>query len=230
VDFREFYQDHLTDNPVLDHRLQRVVTHVERLAPPTLLDVGCGRATLLSELARRMPATKLAGVDVRDETVGPFDYRSADITAGLPWEAESFDMVTFGEVIEHVPDPDALLGEIWRVLKPGGHLVVTTPNLVSWSNRILVPLGIQPLFTETSTKQNLGRRWRILGQGNDVQGHLKIFTHRSLSEILTLNGFTVVQKDGSPTKFPGPLAVIDRACAGILPLASVLVYLAKKPR
>jgi 2-polyprenyl-3-methyl-5-hydroxy-6-metoxy-1,4-benzoquinol methylase len=227
MDFREFYQRHQTDIPVLDHRLKLVVSMVEELRPARLLDVGCGRATLLNELARRLPATGLAGVDVRDEADGPFEYKSADLTAGLPWPDDSFEVVTFGEVIEHVPDPDALLAEIHRVLVPGGHMVITTPNMVSWANRVLVPLGIQPLFTETSTKHNLGRRFRVLGQGQPVQGHLKVFTHRSLAEIVELSGFEVLQRRGSMTRFPGPIGLIDRLCTKIVPLSSVLVYLTK---
>jgi 2-polyprenyl-3-methyl-5-hydroxy-6-metoxy-1,4-benzoquinol methylase len=227
VDFREFYQRHQTDIPVLDHRLKLVVAMVEELRPARLLDVGCGRATLLNELAGRLPGTGLAGVDVRDEATGPFEYRSADLTAGLPWPDNSFEVVTFGEVIEHVPDPDALLAEIHRVLVPGGQMVITTPNMVSWANRILVPFGIQPLFTETSTQHNLGRRWGVLGQGKPVQGHLKVFTHRSLREIVELNGFDVVERRGSMTRFPGPIGLIDRLCTKVVPLSSVLVYLTK---
>jgi 2-polyprenyl-3-methyl-5-hydroxy-6-metoxy-1,4-benzoquinol methylase len=226
VDFRAFYAQHQTDIPVLDHRLTLVADIVEGVGPASVLDIGCGRATLLNELARRLPNCSLAGVDVRDEAVGPFEYKSADLTAGLPWPDDSFAVVTFGEVIEHLPDPDAMLAEIRRVLQPDGHLVITTPNLVSWANRVLVPFGIQPLFTETSTQRNLGRRFAVLGQGNEVQGHLKVFTHRSLAEILELNGFRVLERRGSMTRFPKPINLIDRACTKIVPLASVLVYLA----
>ena len=105
--------------------------------------------------------------------------------------------------------------------------VITTPNLVSWANRVLVPLGIQPLFTETSTQHNLGRRLKVLGQGKEVQGHLKVFTHRSLAEILELNGFEVLERHGSMTRFPRPLNVVDRACTTVVGLSSVLVYFAK---
>jgi SAM-dependent methyltransferase len=132
-----------------------------------------------------------------------------------------------GEVIEHVPDPDALLQEIHRVLEPDGWLVLSTPNLVSWANRVLVPLGVQPLGTETSSVVSLGRRFRALGQGNRVQGHLKVFTHRALDEILERYGFAVTERHGMPAEFPLPVSLIDRFFTRYAGFASDLLYVAR---
>jgi hypothetical protein len=107
-------------------------------------------------------------------------------------------------------------------------LVLSTPNVVSWANRILVPLGIQPLFTETSSEAHLGRRWALLGQGNQVQGHLKVFTHRSLGELLVRCGFTVVDRRGMPAEFPRGVDRIDRLLSRTVPLASDLLYTSRR--
>jgi len=159
-----------------------------------------------------------------------WDYLSADITERLPLDDASMECVVAGEVIEHVPNPDHLVREVRRVLVPGGMFVLSTPNLVSWANRVLVPFGIQPLGTETSSEVALGRRLRVLGQGNQVQGHLKVFTHRALREILERYGFTVVERHGVPTFFPPPVNRIDRLMARSVPLASGLLYVAESPR
>ena len=116
------------------------------------------------------------------------------------------------------------------MLGPGGVLVLSTPNMVSWANRVLVPLGVQPLGTETSSEVALGRRLRILGQGNQVQGHLKVFTFRALTEILERYGYTVIRREGVPAFFPRPVDRIDRLISGrALSFASGLLYVARSP-
>ncbi len=50
----------------------------------------------------------------------------------LPFKDEVFDWVVCSEVIEHVPDRDSMLREFWRVLKPDGVLILTTPNWINW--------------------------------------------------------------------------------------------------
>jgi hypothetical protein len=95
-------------------------------------------------------------------------------------------------------------------------------------NRIIVPLGIQPLFSETSSEKKFGRVWEALGQGRKSEGHLKIFTHRSLAEILEYTGFKMVKKQGVLFFFPFPLSLLDRLFVNFVPLSSGLLYVAQK--
>jgi hypothetical protein len=102
--------------------------------------------------------------------------------------------------------------------------------MVSWANRVLVPFGVQPLGTETSSEIALGRRHRVLGQGNQVQGHLKVFTFRALSEILERYGFSVRRREGVPAFFPKPIDRFDRLVSRrVLSMASGLLYVATAP-
>jgi SAM-dependent methyltransferase len=229
VTFEQYYQNNVTYISRVDPRLSAILDIVEGLSPSSVLDIGCGRGFLLDRLVDR-GLSGLVGVDVFEEVEGAgWAYRAGDVTVRLPASDASFDVVIAGEIIEHVPNPDLLLREIRRVLVPGGALVISTPNLVSWANRVLVPLGIQPLGTETSSEVALGRRLRVLGQGNQVQGHLKVFTHRALREILERYGFTVVARQGVPAFFPAPFDRLDRLFARSVALSSGLLFVARAP-
>jgi SAM-dependent methyltransferase len=229
MDYARYYRDNVTYISRTDPRLARIVRLVRELDPPDVLDVGCGRGHLLDLLADA-GVRGLHGLDAFDDVASPrWAYRSGDLTGRLPFADDSFGCVVAGEVIEHVPDPDHLLREIRRVLRPGATLVISTPNLVSWANRVLVPLGVQPLGTETSSEIALGRRLRILGQGNMVQGHLKVFSFRALAEILARYGFRVSERYGVPAFFPWPVSVLDRLVSRWVPLASGVVYVATAP-
>lgn len=99
-----------------------------------VLDIGCGRGWLLYQLARRgwtavgTELTEESGRYARD--VLGLDVRSGDlIDMRLP--AESFDLVILWHVLEHIPDPAALLAEIARMLRPGGTLLAAVPNFGS---------------------------------------------------------------------------------------------------
>ncbi len=86
------------------------------------LDVGCGRKPY--EKTFFAGAQKYVGMDYLTDRSTPDVVGSA---TDIPLADASFDSVVSTEVLEHVPDPLKALREMYRVLKPGGHLVLSTP-------------------------------------------------------------------------------------------------------
>lgn len=98
-----------------------------------VLDVGCGEGWFTTELARA--GAQPLGIDVAEEPLRRarirdpgLDLRRVDPDGGWPLGDAEFDAVWAGEVIEHVVDTARWLSEVRRVLRPGGTLLVTTPD------------------------------------------------------------------------------------------------------
>jgi len=108
-----------------------------------LLEVGCGAGDFtlhLANLGARVIGTDFStkAIEIaeskRDSQPSSARYQVADAQA-LPFHNHAFDLVLSCECLEHVPDPSLALAEMYRVLKPGGRLILTTEN---YSNGMLI--------------------------------------------------------------------------------------------
>lgn len=102
-----------------------------RAPPARLLDVGCGTGDFL-RLARTR-GWQVTGTELSPYAVQAAAVDGLTVMGGEIWEAgfpsDAFDVVTCWHVIEHAADPRRLLEEVRRVLRPGGWLLLATPNL-----------------------------------------------------------------------------------------------------
>lgn len=131
-----------------------------------LLDIGCADGSYINYLKNKFEFD-VYGIDVSADAIKKSQKKGlktkrVNVENGIPFENNSFDIVTCSEVIEHVYDTDFLIQEISRILKPNGTLIITTPNLVSLTNRILILLGKYPLFVPEYKK--------------DQSGHIRAYT------------------------------------------------------
>jgi len=236
---QDFYDDYVArkvHNTPQAHRGKRLLELFDPKAS-SLLDVGCGDGEVVSMLKERFPALQEAvGMDLAASVGERLERRGArgvqgDAGTVWPFADASFEAVICAEVIEHVFDTDLLVREAFRVLKPGGQFIVTTPNLAYFANRVLLMLGVQPLATETSTSRLLGRWLPVFGQHRDTEGHLRIFTGGALEEILAMHGFVVERLTGYcfPGTMPKPFVLFDRALTALPRLSFGFACSARKP-
>jgi len=117
---------------------------------PTLLDVGCWDGEFSLRCATALRAERVLGVEVYDGPATAAEGRGLEVARidleaeRLPWPDASVDVVICNQVLEHLKNIWLPMAEMHRVLRPGGHAVLSVPNLASLHNRVLLGLGRQP--------------------------------------------------------------------------------------
>lgn len=103
-----------------------------------VLDVGSGPGGLARRLAAIGHEASACGCLPEQEWAHgrTVSYTQCDFAAGLPYPDESFECIVCLEVIEHVEDPMALCRELKRVLRSGGRLFISTPNILNMRSRV----------------------------------------------------------------------------------------------
>lgn len=124
-----------------DKILDAVIAKIRELSPEIRgghLDIGAGHGQLIRLITREFPVTP-AACDYTSELMRVPDVKVDVVdlnTASLPYSDAAFDLVTCTEVIEHIEHYRDTIREVFRILKPGGLFVVTTPNVLNLRSRI----------------------------------------------------------------------------------------------
>ena len=115
----------------------------EANAPINVLEIGCGAGATLAKILYRYPNASVKGVEL-DRKIAVLGSNYLDIRQGniesddLNYEKGSFDYIIFGDVLEHLLDPDAAIQKVLPLLKSDGHIIASIPNIQHVS--VLLPL------------------------------------------------------------------------------------------
>jgi 2-polyprenyl-3-methyl-5-hydroxy-6-metoxy-1,4-benzoquinol methylase len=148
---------------------------LDRAAPTTILDVGCGEGVLVEQWADRPRVERIVGIDLEDEGLQAewakrqrpnIEYRVMP-AENLPFEDGSFELASAIEVLEHVPDPEHTVAEMARVARR--HLLVSVPREPLWR-------GL-----------NMARAAYLRELGN-TPGHVNHWSKRSFVQLLSRHG------------------------------------------
>ncbi len=122
--------------------------------PPVLLDVGCWDGAQTLRYAAPLGARCL-GIEIFPEPAAAAEARGLEVAhvdlecEPFPWPDASVDVVVCNQVLEHLKNIWLPLSEMFRVLRPGGHALLSVPNLGSLHNRVMLALGLQPTSIRT---------------------------------------------------------------------------------
>lgn len=204
-----FYSEDLTNiksfTRKMSHRhyINAISKFISSDTGSSLLDIGCGTGSFLFHCERKFSFAQLHGLEYDDRLVKQAitNLSRAEISQGnaekLPYEDGSFDVITSFQVIEHVANPNTMLSEIKRILKPNGIVLITTPNL-----------------------QGLGRRIHGSNWTGFRSDHISLKGASDWDALISENGFSKIQV--GTTFFSGlepfkvfPLSLINNGLLGV---------------
>lgn len=178
-----------------------------------LLDCGCREGDGTLRASRGIHTNNLIGIDYNSQVLAIAKKRGiatiqADLNRSIPLRSNSIDIILASDVLEHLTDPFIFTGEIFRALKPGGFLILDTPNLASWHNIFALFIGIQPFSGPNITTMNdadiqLVREMHRIDHHlteeepdqrineQELNRHIVVIAYRSLVKLMERWGFSI---------------------------------------
>jgi len=236
------FDHYITDSSVrgLFAVVRELKNHLPEFHGRRLLDIGCG-AMFKTAVFQKMGFRCFAVDDLSDpwhqrndnkekireyaRSVGITFHQQTTGDYTIPFEAESFDVVTSLAVIEHLHEsPRGLLNTMGTFARRGGMLILTTPNAVNLRKRLFVFLG----------RSNHVPMEQFYHSDGTWRGHVRELTLSELKYVCKQNGFDVVSsltyESIAQDRLPFPLRTLYLTLGKIVPtLRSGLIVMAKKP-
>ena len=166
----------INNNPRYKHAWNFIARNAEKNAE--ILDIGCADGGF-SEKLIGLGYPNCYGLEITEDAIIESSKKGVRVVRGsfldkFPFQEARFDIIFAGEVIEHTIDDDFFLAECHRCLKRGGYLILTTPNLVSLGNRILMLFGKMPRFAYS-------------------EFHYRIYNEKLIADKIKKAGFDIIE-------------------------------------
>jgi 2-polyprenyl-3-methyl-5-hydroxy-6-metoxy-1,4-benzoquinol methylase len=163
-----------------------------------ILEFGCGEALLGQAIKARQKA-RVVGIELDPEAAKEAAKRIDDVFCGDVREIvglvkQQFDWIIGGDILEHLDEPWSFLTELRKLSTPGGHLLLSIPNIANWA--IVADL--------------LKGRFDYTYIGITCAGHLRFFTRRTIDEMLRIAGWSVVAITPQPPIVNSELAALEQ--------------------
>jgi len=208
--FRSLYQDAM--NRAYATAYGHITSSVSEGA--FILDCGANNGYTFDLISRACPITshQYAGIEwnhncVEEGLKRGLNIKRGDLNIGLPYDDESFSCVYALSVLEHLLNPCRFLKDCYRVLQPGGRLVILTPNISTYFTAGLILLGKMPSSGPHPDSDLLLKSEEIFKVSSDslhpdtetdtpLHRHLVVFSYRVLGQYLRMLSFENVKGEG----------------------------------
>jgi len=183
-----FIGDEYSYHEAHDMKIKKMIGLIDK-RPKRVLDIGCGDGWF-GKLIKDKFKAEVHGIDI---SIKPLKYakkrgiitKRFDLSKNKwPYPNNYFDLIVAGDVIEHLYDTENFIKECKRILKKGGEIIISTPNINSYHNRFLVLFGKMPLWVEFAPTIT---PYKFL----IPSGHVRVFNKDSLKRLVETYGLKV---------------------------------------
>lgn len=163
-----------------------------------VLEIGCGKGAVTRHLKKN--GCKITCIELSEDYANEAkDYCEnliiGDVESlhGLNLPEDHFDVILYGDVLEHLKNPPKVIQKFSKYLKKGGYIVVSTPNIANWKIRLDLLFG----------------KFDYQNSGILDKTHLRFYTKKTLKKMIKKSDFKIVKLDIAPS-LPIPIVIQNK--------------------
>jgi SAM-dependent methyltransferase len=172
---------------------ETVVSILQELPKGKLLDVPAGEGALAAQLSALGFAVQCCDLYPEIFRLRNVEVRHGDLSDTLPYADDAFDYVSCVEGLEHIENPQQAVREFARVLRPGGHLITSVPNILNIEERLKWLVYGYTSHFKPLTRAHVENVRQEFNKRQEMALHVNPIAYAELRYILEENGFEIVK-------------------------------------